>query len=95
MKEFFKLLNYKLRKQLTIKKIREMKNPTILMNGEDFESFKKEVESKVNNLKVGKNPTYEGISIMVRDFIEQGNLIVYDDVDDVVPISCYEDYKYD
>ena len=73
-------MDEKLRHQLKIKKVREMKNPTILMNKTDFQTFKKEVEAKVNNLKVGANPTYEGIPIKTNDFIEQGNIIIYDDV---------------
>lgn len=64
--------------QLKIKKVREMKNPTILMNDKDFESFKKEVESKVNNLKIGDNTTYGGFPIIVRDHFEQGRLLIYD-----------------
>lgn len=50
------------------------------MNTTDFENFKKEVESKVVNFKVGLNPTYEGIPIKISDLIEVGNLVVYDDV---------------
>ncbi len=73
-------MDEKLRHQLKIKKVREMKNPTILMNKTDFETFKKEVEAKVNNFKVGENPTYEGVPIKTKDFIEQGNIIIYDDV---------------
>jgi hypothetical protein len=34
----------KLRKELKAKKISEMKNPTILMNENDFEVFKKEID---------------------------------------------------
>lgn len=70
----------KISHQLRIKKIREMKNPTIVMNKTDFENFKKDVESKVVNLKVGLNPTYEGIPIKTSDIIERGNIVVYDDV---------------
>ncbi len=73
-------MDEKLRHQLKTKKVREMKSPTILMNKTDFQTFKKEVEAKVNNLKVGANPTYEGIPIKTKDFIEQGNIIIYDDV---------------
>ena len=75
----------KIKHQLRIQKIREMKNPTILMNTTDFENFKKEVESKVTNLKVGSNPTYEGFPIKTSDIIEKGNLVVYDDVVQAVP----------
>ena len=39
-------MDEKLRKELAKKKIQGMKNPTILMNENDFEIFKKEVESK-------------------------------------------------
>ena len=62
-----------------------MKNPTILMNTSDFENFKKEIESKVTNFKVGLNPTYEGVPIKTSDIIEKGNLVVYDDVVQAVP----------
>lgn len=75
----------KIKHQLRIQKIREMKNPTILMNTTDFENFKKEVESKVTNFKVGLNPTYEGVPIKTSDIIEKGNLVVYDDVVQAVP----------
>jgi hypothetical protein len=70
----------KIKHQIRLQKIMEMKSPTILMNKTDFEDFKKEVESKVVNLKVGLNPTYEGIPIKTSDLIEVGNLVVYDDV---------------
>lgn len=73
-------MDEKLRHQLKIKKVREMKNPTILMNETDFKTFKKEVEAKVNNFKAGDKPTYEGIPIKTKYFIEQGNIIIYDDI---------------
>lgn len=41
---------------------------------------KNDKESKVNNFKVGDNPTYESIPIKTKDFIEQGNIIIYDDI---------------
>jgi len=72
-------MNDKIRQELREKKIREMKNPTILMNENDFEDFKKEVESKTT-LKVGNTPTYEGIPIKTSDMIQKGNVFVYDDV---------------
>lgn len=78
-------MDEQIKQQLRQQKIREMKNPTILMNDVDFENFKKEVESKVVNFKVGANPTYEGIPIKVNEFIEKGNIIVYDDVVQAVP----------
>ncbi len=78
-------MDEQIKQQLRQKKIREMKNPAILMNDIDFENFKKEVESKVVNFKVGENPTYEGIPIKVNEFIEKGNIIVYDDVAQAVP----------
>jgi len=64
--------------QLKVKKVREMKNPTILMNEKDFENFKKEVESKINDFKVGDNPSYEGVPILTACHIEQGNILIYD-----------------
>lgn len=73
-------MDEKIQHQIRLQKIREMKNPTILMNTTDFENFKKEVESKVVNFKVGLNPTYDGIPIQTSDLIKVGNLVVYDDV---------------
>lgn len=70
----------KIRHQLMIQKIKGMQKPTILMNKTDFENFKKDIESKVVNLKVGINPAYEGIPIKTSDFTERGNIVVYDDV---------------
>jgi len=72
-------MDEQIKQQLRQQKIREMKNPTILMNKTDFENFKKDIESKVDNLKVGLNPTYEGIPIKTNEFVEKGNIIVYDD----------------
>ena len=56
----------------------KMKNPTILMNDKDLETFIKQVENQVNNFKVGKYPKYEGIPIISRKQIEQGKFIIYD-----------------
>jgi hypothetical protein len=72
-------MDEKLREELAKKKIREMKNPTILMNENDFNVFKKEVESKTT-VVVGNNPTYQGVPIKTSQTIEKGNFIVYDDV---------------
>jgi len=70
----------KIRHELSIKKVREMRNPKILMNSEDFTAFKIELESKVTNFKVGDKPTYEGIPIVVRDYVDKGTIIVFDDI---------------
>jgi hypothetical protein len=70
----------KLQHQLKMQKVREMKNPTILMNTKDLETFIKQVEAQVNNFKVGTPPTYEGLPIIAIEHIEQGNIIIYDDV---------------
>jgi len=76
---FILIMDEKLREELAKKKIREMKNPTILMNENDFNVFKKEVESKTT-VVVGNNPTYQGVPIKTSQTIEKGNFIVYDDV---------------
>ena len=73
------IMDEKLRQELAKKKIREMKNPTILMNENDFEVFKKEIESKTT-IVVGNNPTYEGVPIKTNNIIQSGNIVVYDDV---------------
>lgn len=72
-------MNDKIRQELKVKNIWGMKNPTILMNENDFEVFKKEVESKTT-IAVGNNPTYEGIPIKTSNIIQKGNVVVYDDV---------------
>lgn len=72
-------MDEKLRHQLKIKKVRDMKNPTILMYEKDFEALKKEIESKTTII-VGKNPTYEGVPIKTNNIIQRGNVVVYDDV---------------
>jgi hypothetical protein len=72
----------KLRQELAKKKIREMKDPTILMNETDFEVFKKEIELKTTVI-VGDNPTYEGVPIKTNQLIEKGNVIIYDDVSEI------------
>jgi len=71
-------MDEKLRQELRLKKIREMKNPTILMNETDFEVFKKEIESKTT-IVVGENPTYECVPIKTNNIIQRGNIIVSDD----------------
>ena len=76
---FISIMDEKLRQELAKKKIREMKNPTILMNENDFEVFKKEIESKTT-IVVGNNPTYEGVPIKTNNIIQSGNIVVYDDV---------------
>lgn len=72
-------MDEKLRQELAKKKIREMKNPTILMNENYFDVFKKEIESKIT-VVVGNNPTYQGVPIKTSQTIEKGNIIIYDDV---------------
>jgi hypothetical protein len=57
-----------------------MKNPTILMNSNDFDSFTKELELKIFNFKVGRNLIYQGIPVKTSSMVENGNVVVYDDV---------------
>jgi len=70
----------KLKYQLLKRKVLKMKNPTILLNKTDFENFKKEEEIKVNNLKIGEDPTFEGIPIKIDNYIKQGTIIIYDNI---------------
>jgi hypothetical protein len=74
-------MDEKIRHQLKIKKVREMKNPTILMNSNDFEIFKKEIELKAQDFKIGDNPIikYQGVPIKTSEILEKGDVIVYDD----------------
>ena len=76
---FISIMDDKLRQELRAKKIREMKNPIILMHETDFEVFKKEIESKTT-VVVGDNPTYEGVPIKTNNIIQSGNIVIYDDV---------------
>ena len=73
------IMDDKLRQELRTKEISEMKNPTILMNENDFEVFKKEIESKTT-VVVGDNPTYEDVPIKTSNIIQSGDIVVYDDV---------------
>lgn len=55
-----------------INKIKEMKNPVILINSNDYNNFKSE-------LKTSNNPNYNNnILIIKSDIVEKGNIIVYD-----------------
>lgn len=55
-----------------INKIKEMKNPVILINSNDYNNFKSE-------LKISNNPNYNNnIPIIKSDIVEKGNIIVYD-----------------
>ena len=49
------------------------------MNENDFEVFKKEIESKTT-VVVGDNPTYEDVPIKTNNIIQSGDIVVYDDV---------------
>mgnify|MGYP003653226611 CR=1 FL=1 len=75
-------MNFKIRNSIRIARVKEMKNPTIVMNDKDLEVFIKQIENQVNNLNIGDNPTYEGIPIKGLKHIEQGKFIVYDGVVD-------------
>lgn len=68
----------KIRHQLKINNIGKMKSPIILMNPTDFDNFKKKGASKVQNLKIGKNPTYQGIPVKTHNAVEKGSIVVYD-----------------
>lgn len=70
----------KIIQQLKLAKVRQMKNPTIVMNNVDFDNFKNELALKVIGLKVGENPTFNGIPIKIREYIQSGNVIIYDDI---------------
>ncbi|MBE9489099.1 MAG: hypothetical protein IMY67_02295 [Bacteroidetes bacterium] len=67
-----------IRKLLVISNINKMENQSILMNKTDFENFKKEVESKVKNLKPSNISTYEGVPIVVNSLIKRGKAYVCD-----------------
>ena len=71
-----------IRNSIKIARVKEMKNPTIVMNDKDLETFIKKAESEVNNLIIGDNPTYEGIPIIGLKHIEKGKFIVYDGIVD-------------
>lgn len=73
-------MDEKIRHQLKIKKVREMKNPTILMHTKDFEAYKTELESTIQNFKVGENPTYQGIPVKTTDRIDRGTIFIYDNL---------------
>jgi hypothetical protein len=72
-------IDEELQHELKMHRIRRMKNPTILMNTEDFEAFRKQVEAEINNFKVASPPTYNGIPVISTNNIERGNTVIYDD----------------
>lgn len=72
-------MDKKLKQELAKNEIRAMKNPTILMNENDFECFKKEIESTTTK-EVGSNPAYQGVPIKISIAIQKGQIVVYDDV---------------
>ena len=69
----------KLRNKLSTEMIEGMVNPIIVMHTKDLKAFIKQTEARVDNLKVGENPTYQGIPIKAREYVEKGQLIIYDD----------------
>ena len=69
-----------IRNAIREKSVKEMRNPTILMNNKDLKTFIKQVEIQVCNFKVGKHPRYEGIPIVGGIHIEQGKFIIYDEL---------------
>lgn len=73
-------MDEKIRHQLRIKNIRAIKNPTIFMNSDDFNSFKLELETTIQNFKVGENPQYGALPVKTSDLIQRGSIVVYDDV---------------
>jgi len=76
----FRKMEDKIRLQLKIKKVHEMKFPTILMSSNDFDSLKVEVKDRINDFEISDRPKYEGIPINVSDYLCDGMLVVYDDV---------------
>lgn len=63
---------------LKIKKVREMKNPVIIINNKDFDNLKDKLESEIVNFKVGDYPRFQGIPIMPSIVVERGLVFVYD-----------------
>jgi hypothetical protein len=72
-------MNVKLKIELAKKRILEMKKPTIMMNENDFEDFKKEVKSKTT-INPDNNPTYQGVPIKTSRTLEKGSYVIYDDI---------------
>jgi len=54
-----------------MKKIRDMKNPTIVMNNVDFLKFENQIDFK---------SSYIGIPIIINKHIETNNIIIFDDI---------------
>jgi hypothetical protein len=71
-------IDEQIRRKLQIEKIRKFKNPAILINTDDFNFFKSELEKDIVNYKVGKTPKYMDIPIIVKDHIQRGSVIIYD-----------------
>jgi hypothetical protein len=78
-------MDEKIMQQLKKDKIRNMKNPVILMNDEDFEEHTKHLESKVANFKAGIFPKYAGIPIKTSGLVEKGKITIYDQSFNLLP----------
>jgi hypothetical protein len=68
----------KIDRELKAKAICKMKEPVILMNNLDFDNWVIDLESKIDNFKVGKNLIYKGLPIKAVPFLDKGSIIVYD-----------------
>lgn len=71
-----KIMDNKTREELRIM-VREMKKPAILINPDDLDALKMELEL-INHT----NPTYNGIPIKTNKFLKNGELVVYDDIEE-------------
>lgn len=69
----------KITEQLRIKKVGEMKKPTIIMNPDDFNTLKTELESTITGFELSDILSYSGVPIKTNNIVETGNVVVYDD----------------
>lgn len=71
-------MDEKLSQKLKCSKVREMKNPTLLLHEKDFEKIKVYLETHCVN--VGCEPIFGGIPIEIRDIVEEGGCVIYDKI---------------
>ena len=71
----------KIREQLSLDKIKDFKNPTILMNSVDFNRFKEDLESNIVNYHLDEyNAFYMDIPIKKSQIPKVGEIIIYDNL---------------
>ena len=68
----------KLKQALRQKKIREMKDPEILINESDFKALEEIAKKDVANFHAGPFLKYNGVQIRASKLVEVGTIVIFD-----------------